>query len=171
MIRRPPRSTLVPYTTLFRSPIVAPDEVAKNVHIEHHRQKSEQGEDNEELHRLRIHPLIVFLPAFAEYKRLVRKTESLRKHGHNHGYLAGGSIDAELDGCFGFIGIDERKDNLVRHLIEDTCNAQYEYRERITQHPLHQRTIYAITEVAEFGNQPQHDDERSEERRVGKECR
>src|SRR2546429_7007186 len=27
MIRRPPRSTLFPYTTLFRSPMAAPDEV------------------------------------------------------------------------------------------------------------------------------------------------
>src|SRR2546430_4053052 len=29
MIRRPPRSTLFPYTTLFRSPIVATDEEMK----------------------------------------------------------------------------------------------------------------------------------------------
>src|SRR2546422_7905322 len=34
MIRRPPRSTLFPYTTLFRSMIAAPDLVS--VHVEEH---------------------------------------------------------------------------------------------------------------------------------------
>src|SRR2546429_6345021 len=33
MIRRPPRSTLFPYTTLFRSPSVAPGQVA-DLHVQ-----------------------------------------------------------------------------------------------------------------------------------------
>src|SRR6266702_7472592 len=32
MIRRPPRSTLFPYTTLFRSPITSPREQARRTH-------------------------------------------------------------------------------------------------------------------------------------------
>src|SRR5258708_29821379 len=36
MIRRPPRSTLFPYTTLFRSPVVKPGEFAfAAAHLEH----------------------------------------------------------------------------------------------------------------------------------------
>src|SRR2546422_3864771 len=36
MIRRPPRSTLFPYTTLFRSPALAPQVVGRVLHEERH---------------------------------------------------------------------------------------------------------------------------------------
>src|SRR5437870_9134630 len=34
MIRRPPRSTLFPYTTLFRSPIRIPDDLRAGAHVD-----------------------------------------------------------------------------------------------------------------------------------------
>src|SRR5256885_9333928 len=40
MIRRPPRSTLFPYTTLFRSPeVIVHDAVEQRPHARHHRRE------------------------------------------------------------------------------------------------------------------------------------
>ena len=81
-------------TTRNPRPIVAADDVAENIQIEHHCQKSHQCKDDKELHGLCIHLLVVLIAALAEYKRLVGVAESLCQHCHHHGNLAGGSIDA-----------------------------------------------------------------------------
>src|SRR3712207_8564967 len=43
MIRRPPRSTLFPYTTLFRSPSVAVGAVWLRLHLDEHRLLGERA--------------------------------------------------------------------------------------------------------------------------------
>src|SRR3712207_6907619 len=45
MIRRPPRSTLFPYTTLFRSPQVEHEVPGPDAHRGHGREPPEVGED------------------------------------------------------------------------------------------------------------------------------
>src|SRR3712207_8582457 len=44
MIRRPPRSTLFPYTTLFRSAQSGWDEIVGGIHVRHQRIEEENAE-------------------------------------------------------------------------------------------------------------------------------
>src|SRR3712207_9110760 len=51
MIRRPPRSTLFPYTTLFRSRDDVEDREDEHRHREEHEQHAQQAADDEGGHR------------------------------------------------------------------------------------------------------------------------
>src|SRR3712207_9277574 len=59
MIRRPPRSTLFPYTTLFRSPRVGGRDVGRSAGQQHREdairqwQRTARGDDRDEVHRVR----------------------------------------------------------------------------------------------------------------------
>ena len=109
--------------------------MTQDVQIEHHSQKGEQGKNNEELHSLGIHFTAVFLLTLTKYKRFISKAECLGKHSHNHSYLTGSSVNTELYGSFRLIGINERKDNLISHLIQDACHTQNYQRQRVPKHP------------------------------------
>src|SRR5437773_3547502 len=54
MLRRPPRSTLFPYTTLFRSP-VHPDAVLREQHGPPGRQEDDAGRSEEHTSELQSH--------------------------------------------------------------------------------------------------------------------
>src|SRR2546429_6255973 len=73
MIRRPPRSTLFPYTTLFRSPLAAQRGVAVLV--------NRPFEDGELFERVRGKPL----PAWAAEFDADRKSTRLNS---SHGYIS-----------------------------------------------------------------------------------
>ena len=93
----------------------------ENVHITHHGQKGQQRENDEELHGAGVHLLAVLVLLLAEDEGLVGVAEGLRYHGHNHGNLDAGAVDAQLGvGTLaveggGHVGIDD----FVGRLVED----------------------------------------------------
>ena len=92
----------------------------EDVKIEHYGQKSKQCKDDKEFHGLCIGLTIVLILAFAKYKWLVGKAKGLYKHGHNHGYLAGSTINTELNVGFGSIRLNVWEDDTVGYLIANT---------------------------------------------------
>ncbi len=56
-------------TTRNPRPVVATDNMAQDVQIEHDSEECQQCEDDEELHGLRIHLLVVLVPALPEDKK------------------------------------------------------------------------------------------------------
>ena len=105
---------------------------------------------------MRIHLLIILITTFTEHKRLVGITESLCQHRHHHCNLTGGSIDTELYGGFRLVRIHKRKDNLVRHLIQNTRNAQHQQRQAVSKHPPQQLFVQHISEATQFGYHAKH---------------
>src|SRR2546425_11314488 len=119
MIRRPPRSTLFPYTTLFRSPVAFV---------------------------IGAHPAIAL------------------------GALAIGSVDEDERGIMGGLFGEplelvkcETSDVLVPAHAELVIEAEIRPRERVPEGPFGEFTGYSLGE--------RQREVRSEERRVGKECR
>src|SRR3712207_7615215 len=70
MIRRPPRSTLFPYTTLFRSYLLASEYLIKEV-------EETDGHDTDEERRLKFH-LRQFVDAMAPVNFLLTDRKSTR---------------------------------------------------------------------------------------------
>ena len=97
-------------------PVVATDDVAQYIQITYHHQESQEGEDDEILHRRSVSLSVVLILRLAEYERLVSIAESLGNHRHNHRNLAGCSIDSELRMCIALL-IDVREENLVGSLV------------------------------------------------------
>ena len=106
---------------------------------------------------MRIHLLVVLVPALPADKRLVCIAEGLGKHRHPHGNLAGSPINAQLYGSFRLIRIDKRKNNLIRHLIQDTCQAEYQQRQTISKHPLQQFSVQHVGKPTQLRNHAKHD--------------
>jgi len=77
----------------------------------------------------------------------------LGEHGHYHGNLGGGPINAELHQSLLPVGKEKRIDNLVYRLIQNAYQPENQYRERIDKHPLQQLFINPVSETAKFGNQ------------------
>ena len=78
--------------------------------------KIQQGENNKELHGLRLRGSIIAVAGLAKHKRLVGVTECLRYHGHYHGNLARRAIYAKLHGGIA-ARVNKRKQNLVGGLV------------------------------------------------------
>ena len=75
-------------------PVVATDDVPQNIHIAHYHKIGQQGEDDEILHGLGVHLVLVLVLDTGKDDGLVGKAERLRNHRHNHGYLRRCSVDA-----------------------------------------------------------------------------
>ena len=86
-------------------------------------------EDKEILHGCRIHILIVGILVLAEYKRLVCVAEGLGKHGHNHSYLTGCTVYAQLHQSFVTVVEKEGIYHLVDGLVKNTYQPEYQDRE------------------------------------------
>ena len=98
----------------------------QQVEIAYDNEECQQGEDNEKLHRLGVSVAVVLFFCLAKDKRLIGITESLCYHCHYHGYLRGGTIDAQLlVGITTFIYIGEQY--LVSGLIQYSCYSQNKY--------------------------------------------
>ena len=93
------------------------------------------------------------LPFVCRTQKLVGIAESLGEHGHYHGNLSGGPINAELHQSLLPVGKEKRIDNLVYRLIQNAYQPENQYRERIDKHPLQQLFINPVSETAKFGNQ------------------
>ena len=99
--------------------------MAQNVHISYHYEECQKGEDNKILHCLGVSFTVVLVLRLAEHERLVGIAERLSYHGHNHRYLAGGAVDAELRVSVGVL-VDIRKEYLVGRLIKYSGNAEHQ---------------------------------------------
>src|SRR2546430_15356203 len=88
MIRRPPRSTLFPYTTLFRSPLKFGDHVIGTLELEHHKRKVYGGKDvitiNTFANQLAtaIHITELRRPLVETVERLTQQLATLRSGEH-----------------------------------------------------------------------------------------
>ena len=69
------------------APVVAAYDVSQDVHVAHHQEEGEQGEDNEIFHRLGVGVAVVLVLRFSEDERLVGVAERLGYHRHDHGNL------------------------------------------------------------------------------------
>src|SRR5437588_9687302 len=86
MIRRPPRSTLFPYTTLFRSAVAADREksAARGVQPdrEHSRQNDEHGQDRKSTRLNSSHTVISY--AVFCLKKKKKKKDRIKKDTRTH---------------------------------------------------------------------------------------
>ena len=114
-------------------PVVGADDVFQNVEIRHHQQEGKQREDDEILHRLGVHLMLVLVLDTCEHNGLVGKAEGLGDHRHNHRNLRAGTIDTQLLMHITTM-IDVGEQHLIRRLVQDTCDAQYEDGPRIAEH-------------------------------------
>ena len=93
--------------------------------------------------------MLVLVLNASEDDRLIGKTEGLRYHRHNHGYLRCCTIDAQLFlHVYTFIYI--REEHLVGSLIQDACNTQYEDGPRIAEHGTQQLRVESPAETGIF---------------------
>ena len=114
-------------------PVVRGYYVFEHIHIRHHCEESQQGEDYEVLHGLRIGVAAVLVFRLAEDKRFVGISECLHYHSHYHCYLACCPVDAQLGmGVITFIYI--REQYFVCCLVQYSGYSQYKYRPGISQH-------------------------------------
>ena len=77
-------------------------------------------------------------------------------HGHDHGNLYAGAVNTQLHLSFLNITVNQREDNFVCGLIQDSGNTQYQYRPGITQHAFHQCHIENVFESRQFRNEESH---------------
>lgn len=93
--------------------------------VGHYYQKGQQGKDDKVFHGGGVGLAAVGVAALVEDKRLVGVAEGLCDERHDHGYLDGGAIDAELYvDLTVHVGRYEGEDNFVGRLVEDAGNAQ-----------------------------------------------
>ena len=102
------------------APVVAPYEVAQDVHIAHDDEECQQGEDDEILHCLGIGGAVVLVFRLSEDEGLVGVTERLGYHCHYHGYL---ELCVRVS-VLVYVG----EENLVCCLVENARDAEHEYR-------------------------------------------
>ena len=136
-------------------PIVVADDVAQYVEITHHHQEGEQGEDNKIFHRRGVGLAVVLVLRLAKHERLVGIAERLGYHRHDHRYLAGGTVDAEL-GMGVALLIDVGEENLVGGLVQDAGDAEYEDWPTVAQHLPHEnlglcpRSLFATEALSQL---------------------
>src|SRR5437588_8467008 len=76
MIRRPPRSTLFPYTTLFRSSVSRPDGMAKRAYARSHREGL-QDRSEEHTSELQSHSDLVCRLLLEKKKKKKKKNHTI----------------------------------------------------------------------------------------------
>src|SRR5438477_2708491 len=82
MIRRPPRSTLFPYTTLFRSGRLEQGGLDEVGHALEHRLVARQGRSEEHTSELQSHVNLVCRLLLEKKKKKNRTYKSIDKHLH-----------------------------------------------------------------------------------------
>lgn len=140
---------------LESAPVVAADEMAQNVHISYHDEECQKGEDNKILHCLGVGFAVVLVLRLAEHERLIGIAERLSYHGHDHRYLAGGAVDAELRVSIGVL-VDIRKENLVGRLIKYSGYTQHQYRPAVRQHAAHEGAVEGVFEARKLLYKQEH---------------
>ena len=124
----------------------------QNVHIAHHDEKGQQGEDDEVFHRVFVHLVLVFVFHSGEHDGLVGVAERLGDHGHDHGNLRRGAVDAQLSvHVFTFIYIGEQ--HLVGRLVEYAGHAEHQYGPAVAQHPSQHGRVQCVAESRELLDQ------------------
>ena len=93
--------------------------------------------------------MLVLVLHACKHDGLVGIAESLRDHGHDHGYLRGRSVDAELFLCVGtFIYMGEQ--HLVGSLVQYACDAENQDGPCVAQHAAQQLAVEHVAEAREL---------------------
>lgn len=137
--------------------IALADDELQYVDIPHHAEESQQGKDDKILHGKGVVLVLVAIFGFGKNDGLVGVAESLRYHGHNHGYLRATAVDAQLHIGLGLVGIDKREYDFVGHLIQNSRNAQYQYGPRVGKHPPQKCPVEIPVNPNQVGDEEQGD--------------
>ena len=137
-------------------PVVGFDDVLENGQVSNHGEEGEECEHDEILHYRGLAFLAFASAAGGENKRLIGVAERLGNHGHNHGDLHAGAVDAEL-----FVALLTRNQKseayFVGHLVENAHETQQEQRPGVFEHRLQHLEVHAETHVAQFGDETEGD--------------
>ena len=132
--------------------------MAQHVHVSYDHEEGEQREDDEVFHRLGIGVAVVLIFRLAEDERFVGIAERLGYHGHNHGYLACGAVDAELGVGIGG-GVYLGEENLVGSLVEYAGDTEHEDGPAVAHHAAEEGLVEAVFLAEELF--PEEEGERS----------
>ena len=132
-------------------------------HPAHHAEECQQREDKEILHRCSVVFGLVGILRLRKDDGLVGIAECLGNHCHNHRYLHARAVVAQQHVGLCLVGIDQREDNLIGHLVQNTCNTQYQDGPRVAEHLLQQCTIELPLNLEQVRNEEQRDETRTQQ--------